>query len=365
MKMSWRFLFKDCFSVFIVKERERRMIKFWIIVCFLVLGVCAQDSVTNHNGAQHEALCDLLKIAAHKWEKARETLSPPLKKALARTLFGKEDGELGELKDLPGDYSTAGGLRDLWCGQPRHEQRYYDNEHQVRWSGHSAPHDMVCLCTAGKDGWPINGTGKTERLCGKSSSDLKAEEGDKGWDSDTQEKEEHGKTQIKATWENVTSDCLLGVVKGERLREALKDFTDKLVLKPIEGQESRKQLGEGNPGVSHACTGSKTYGVCVMYYPKLTPKTWWVELENAIQEDEKIQEQKKREEEEKLREQEDAEKQDARKTETLKSTLTTTNQTDQQHRNDNFTEKLRKFNLTGSSSIILPPSWLLSFAILI
>ncbi|CCD17322.1 Variant surface glycoprotein, partial [Trypanosoma congolense IL3000] len=256
MEVSWCFLFKDCFSVFIVKERERRMIKFWIIVCLVIFGVFAQDSVTNHNGAQHKALCDVLTIAAHKWKTVRETLSPPLKKALGRTLFGKEEGELEELKDLPGDYDKVGepgSSRAIWCGQPLNGD--YQNNYP-RWSGHSAPHDLVCLCTVGEGGFPFNKTGSgtaKEKLCGKPANALGG--ATDGWQSQSaswnKEKrvleypDPKGKEHITATWENVTRPCLEGGWKEKNFEKALETLIDNFIIPMSQGTKISIGLGEG------------------------------------------------------------------------------------------------------------------------
>ncbi|CCD15295.1 Variant surface glycoprotein [Trypanosoma congolense IL3000] len=331
------------------------MMRLWVVFVVMVVSVFAQDSVTNHNGAQHKALCDVLTIAAHKWEKARETLSNPLKKALAKTLFGREDGELSELKDLPRGYDDVGGSRGLWCGQPK-----YDASYQSRWSGHSATHDMVCLCTAGENGWPVNSSSpRGTTLCGKDKTALKAEE-DKGWGGSGND----GKEQIGSTWTNVTVPCLEGGGAGD-LKQALNDFLRKLENKSTEDYTNRYQLGEGTPVSYTACTGTTPRGVCVMYcnntrITKTMP--WWTDLQNAIKEDEEIQ--KRREEEEKRRQQEKVNDNDQPTAERLSATPMTTNQTHQSQK-DNITDKLHKHNLTGSSSIILPPSWLLSVVFLI
>ncbi|CCD16426.1 Variant surface glycoprotein [Trypanosoma congolense IL3000] len=337
----------------------------YLLVLVIVMVVSVKAEEMDHNKDTHKALCRVLREVVGAYQSGSG--SEALKKALKKTIFGNETGgDLETLKGLPSDYDDVlqdVDSRSFACGQPRNHWEEYKSVYQPRWSGHSAPHDLVCLCTVGHKGWPLNGTTpekEKEKLCGKSEAALGGNK--EGWDSIEHDK---GKDQIKATWENVTSECLQGVGKGETLKDALKGFTEKLVPQPIKGQESRKQLGEGKPDEIYACTGSKTYGVCVMYYPIFTAHTWWVDLQKAIQEDEKIQEQKKRDEEkEKRREQEDAENKNSAQEEALKSTSTTTNQTAAPNK-DTLHEKLRKLNMTSGTPIIPPPSWLLRVALLI
>ncbi|CCD14316.1 unnamed protein product [Trypanosoma congolense IL3000] len=215
---------------------------------------------------------------------------------------------------------------------------------------------MVCLCTVGPGGWPLNVSENT--LCGGDKETLRAGSG-KGWGTvGIPSHHVEGKEQIQATWTNVTSECLQGgKEKGEELKDALNKFINTLVAKPSHAHPSRRQLGEGNPGEFYACTGSKTYGVCVMYYPNdKDTKTWWKDLQTAIKEDEEIQ--KQREEEEKRKQQEKVNDKDQPRAERLSATPTTTNQTEAS-KQDNLTDKLRRLNITSGTPISMPSSWLL------
>ncbi|CCD15731.1 Variant surface glycoprotein [Trypanosoma congolense IL3000] len=346
-------------------------IQFLVFICAVGAVAGAEDGGSvvpkDHNKDAHNALCNLMKAAVTKWGDGGKTLSPPLKKALGRTLFGKDDGgTVDTLKGkLPDDYEGVvkqTDSRNFACGQPRNDQAGYGNLHQVRWSGHSAPHDMVCLCTAGSYGWPINGTGPSTTLCGKDKGALKADN-KKGWDSANQGEDEQGKEQINATWVEVVTQCLQGG-KGGDLKQALNTFTESLVHKSgDEVHKNRKQLGEGTPNNYTGCSGSPKLGVCVMYYPDDKHATpWWIELPNALKEDEQLQ--KQRQEEEKRKQQEEAAKKDTNKTEDIKSTTPTTNQTEQ-NKTATLHETIRKLNLTSGTPISRPTSWLLSALLLI
>ncbi|CCD13232.1 Variant surface glycoprotein [Trypanosoma congolense IL3000] len=346
------------------------MMKLWVVVCFLFMGkICAYGAEKNHNGVEHDLLCKVLKAVVYKLVKEESTLSEPLKKALKQTIFGYGGGgTLEELKkSLPGDYKKEGADRGQFCGQQHETSGYYDA--QPRWAGHSAPHDMVCLCTTGEKGWPLNESVvgmENDRLCGQLKDALGG--GKDGWGSQKSSWDktsrnvvtlhDKGENQLEATWQNVTGKCLDG--KQEDLRDALKNFINKLVNRPQDtSNPNRYRLGEGDFS-EPVCNGNKK--VCVMYYPNSTEtKTWWVDLETALIEDAEIQ--KQREEEERRRQQEDSQSKNSAQAAALTSGHPTTNQTERQQ-NDNITDTIRKLNLTRSSSIILPSSWLLNVVFL-
>ncbi|CCD14468.1 Variant surface glycoprotein [Trypanosoma congolense IL3000] len=342
---------------------ESRTMKIWIvaILCVSVVEFGAQESgelsgKTDHNKEEHERLCGVLKAAVGRWGISGEGLLEPLKTALHRTIFGygSVEQKVEKLRNaLPEVYKGGDLDRAMLCGEPKFEE-----VHQPRWSGHSAPHDVVCLCTVGNNSFPLNGTGSpSSTLCGRGKIELKAGE-KKGWTSSGK-----GEDQITATWDNVTKPCLEGSGKGENLKEALETFIAALKTMPSTKGRQGMQLGEGTPDDSYACTGSPTRGVCVEYYPNLTDaKIWWVDLDEALKKDEQIQ--KQRAEEERRKQQDEAEKQNSQKAEALTSGPQTNNQTEQ-HRNANLTEKLRKLNLTSGTPITLPSSWLLRALLLI
>ncbi|CCD17318.1 Variant surface glycoprotein [Trypanosoma congolense IL3000] len=329
--------------------------------CLIVVVMCLvvraeEEEKKDHNGPQHKALCHLMKAAVGKWGTSGEGLSDPLKKALGRTIFGSESGgTLEALKDLPSDYTERGAIRGNFCGQPYEDPTFYSAPH--RWSGYSAPHNLVCLCTKGENGWPVNSSDNQDTLCGKTRDALGG--GNKGWTGNNT-----GQAEMEATWKEVVTHCLKGETGGD-LKGALSTFLGKLEHKPETANPNRYQLGEGKPTDWSACDGTSTLGVCVMYYNSTNPtkpQPWWVDLERAIPEDEKFQ--KQREEEQRRNQQQEAAKKDTNKTEDLKSGPQTKNQT-KESRNDNLTEKVRKLNLASGTLITQPSSWLLSVVFLI
>ncbi|CCD17359.1 Variant surface glycoprotein [Trypanosoma congolense IL3000] len=337
------------------------MIMFWMIFMVVVMGLVNGDKVvTDHNEHEHASLCDFLKVTVRKWEHIRER-SPedPLRKALKQTIFGygSLEEELDTLKrTLPGDYNKvgeSGSSRTLWCGQRR------QGEHQdsyPRWPGHSGPHDLVCLCTAGENGWPVNSTSDTgSTLCGHNKDALEA--GEKWWSgtNNTQKKD-----AIQKTWDVTVNQCLSGYSQETDLAAALHKFKDK-IKKTTFDDETRYILGEGGTGWS-PCNGNGQ--VCVTYYPNSTDThTWWSDLEKALVQDEKIQ--KQRAEAERRKNRDEEKNLDSPKAEASISGPTTTNQTEKNNQESNLTDKLRKLNLTSGTPIIPPSSWLLRAVFLI
>ncbi|CCD12527.1 unnamed protein product, partial [Trypanosoma congolense IL3000] len=175
-------------------ERMLRLTLKWMMMAVAVIFVSGSSSISiasvgkEHNKEEHARLCNLLMAAVNKWEevKTRES-TDPLKRALGKTLFGNENGgEMGDLKGgLPKDYEKVEGelsLRLTWCGLP---QESATGKKKPRWPGHSAPHDLLCLCTTGQDGYPFNevgsDSGTATMLCGKPKEALGG--GSDGWDS--------------------------------------------------------------------------------------------------------------------------------------------------------------------------------------
>ncbi|CCD14137.1 Variant surface glycoprotein [Trypanosoma congolense IL3000] len=325
------------------------MMKFWTAVIVVVVGVAASAAGEDHNGDAHNALCGLLKIAVGKWGDGGKGLSDPMSKALNRTIFGNDEGgDITELrKQLPNFYEAVlkgSGTRTKPCGG--------------RESGQSAPYDMVCLCTKGHNGWPLNES-DIETLCGQPKDALGS--GDEGWSDEERKK---GEKELNATWRNVVTPCLESDL-GKDLKEALETFKGKLVNKSDEFYPGMYQLGEGEPDKNGACTGSKKYGVCVMYNngtKTMDHRPWWVDLEKAIPQEETFQEEKRRKEEER-RKKEEAE-QDIPKTAALTSGPPNTNQTERSHTESSNTQ-FHRLNMTSGTPISMPSSWLLSVAILI
>ncbi|CCD14395.1 Variant surface glycoprotein [Trypanosoma congolense IL3000] len=344
------------------------MMKFWMII-IVSMWVSANVEGTDHNHDAHGVLCALLRVAVKKWEEVKDRQhDDTLKKALKQTIFGNESEKdmeefRSQLPDAYHDNRKTKEDRTLWCGQPFDDDHQQSNANQPRWPGHSAPHDFVCLCTVGHGGSPLNKSegSNQDTLCSKNRESLGGS-GGKGWGDIGHNAE----PQLRATWENVISKCLQGSEKkGEELKENLEKFMKQLKPTTSTLNPSRRQLGEGTPDDTHACTGSNATGVCVMYYPNLPPIPWYIQLRNALPEEEKFQEEKKkREEDERRKQKEEAAKKDTNKNEALKSATTATNQTEQ-NKTATLHETMHKLNITGSSSISMPSSWLLRAILLI
>ncbi|CCD17587.1 Variant surface glycoprotein [Trypanosoma congolense IL3000] len=336
------------------------IMKFWIIVFLAVMEIVGADNVVSeetkdHNKEAHKALCDLMKAAANKWREVEKRVpTDPLRNALVTTLFGY--GTVGTLETLrsvlPSDYDDVEGTdssRSNWCGQPLNGD--YQNNYP-RWSGHSAPHDMVCLCTLGNNTWPLVGSEK-DKLCGQNKNSLG---GDNEWWSGTNNTKK--RDAIEKTWKVTVNPCLSGSSPEKDLKEALKKFTGKIVHTwDAKYDENHYVLGQnGTDYISKPCDGSPKDGLCVKYYNSTKPFPWWVDLEKALIEDAEIQ--KQRAEEERRKQQDRERKTDEPHAEALTSGPQTNNQTEQ-HRNANLTEKLRKYNIKSGTPISRPSSWLL------
>ncbi|CCD16556.1 Variant surface glycoprotein [Trypanosoma congolense IL3000] len=339
-------------------------IKIFVAACFCFMEVVVSINGKDHNRAQYNVLCDLLKVAVGRWGNAGESLSPPLREALERTLFGSAGGGTVETlkKELPEDYKEAEGKtssRTAWCGKPREKDGHYDIK-QVRFPGHSATHDLVCLCTAGDHGWPINSG--SEKLCGKGPNELGVESKKQGWGIQGQ-----GKDQIQATWTNVTSECLKGDGAGANLQKALEVFRNTLTLEPDSDKNGKRYLlGEGKFS-DYPCSGNNQ--VCVMYYNTTSNakhKPWWKDLEEAINIDEQMQKTRK---EEKRKQKEIPEKKETKNQEKSQPTqeprtaaLTSAPQGSQdaeQENPENISNPIATLEETSGTFIIPPCTWFL------
>ncbi|CCD12205.1 Variant surface glycoprotein [Trypanosoma congolense IL3000] len=348
------------------------MMKFWTVLYLCVVGVIADTNVKNYNLEEYNALCNLLKIAVYKWSDLKSKGSgDPLKKALGRTLFGERDGdEVQSLKaPFPKDYEKVignHGTRYFWCGQRRKENEL-SGVNLPRSSGHSAPHDLVCLCTVGKDGWPVNdGEGK---LCGQSKEIFKG--GTKGWGTGAPGEV---KEQIAETWNKVVTPCLQKSEVGESLRGALKIFKDRINKTISNEGKSGYLLGKGDPK-NYPCSGNGQ--VCVMYYDSTDATEhppWWVDLEEAINKDEAEQELKKREDEKRKKEEaknqhhthkkENSLPQHAPRTAALQSPPQDIQEAEQTN-HDNISAPLETLEEASGTHITPPCSWFLGVLLLI
>ncbi|CCD16859.1 unnamed protein product, partial [Trypanosoma congolense IL3000] len=148
-----------------MKGREMKILM--VLVVMGIMSRCvAYSNVHNHNGKEHDALCSVLGAVVTLYRSARG--GPTLQKALRRALFGNEngDGDLNTLlADLPSTHHNP-GHRERSCG----DCRYGGGEDYPGWS---IPHDLLCLCTVGKNGYPFTNDGQNSKMfCGQSAQNL-------------------------------------------------------------------------------------------------------------------------------------------------------------------------------------------------
>ncbi|CCD16388.1 Variant surface glycoprotein [Trypanosoma congolense IL3000] len=341
---------------------------FFVIVVILGVANVSGEKKNDHNHDAHKALCDVMKAAVGRWGDGGQHLSPSLKQALGKTLFGSEEGK-GSVETLrsklPNDYDTEvkePGSRFLLCG---HQPEVVIRKKQTRWPGHSAPHDLLCLCTPGDGGWPLN-NGKAEKLCGKEKGALRGEKNE-GWSGSKGK----GKDQMTATWTNITRECLQGDEKAGDLQKALGDFMEKLKPKLTGVPKSMYQLGEGDSD-QYPCSGIKETGICVMYHNNTSPMPWWTNLKNLLDEEEA----KKLEQHEKQQRQSEAPKQKTTqkkenqqfpqepRSAALRSTTPSTEEVEQINP-ENISAPLATLEDTSGTLLIQPSSWLLFAVVLI
>ncbi|CCD15701.1 Variant surface glycoprotein [Trypanosoma congolense IL3000] len=359
------------------------LLKIWMLIFVFLLGVSADINVKKeYNKEEYNRLCKVLKAAVGAWEEVRaKGNEDALKKALERTIFGTDEGRnLGELKNcVPKDYNDVVSklqARFLWCGD-WHQEGETPELKPSRWAGHSAPHDLVCLCTVGNNSWPLDETSTAITLCGEEKSALKAKKNE-GWGTiirpsgSAKEKE-----KIDATWDRVAKPCLEGDGrKGATLKDALNIFMEKLVPTPGNNHTNRYRLGE-NSSDGYPCSGNGQ--VCVMYYndTKTTghkySMPWWTDLADALKTEEKKEEQKKYEEEKRKKNGKNQEKskhqeQPQNNDEPLTAALKSANPDKQEGEKDN-TQNISAPLATieeASGTLLIPPcSWLLGAFLLI
>ncbi|CCD15304.1 Variant surface glycoprotein [Trypanosoma congolense IL3000] len=360
--------------MFISDNKEGKVRMKVVLLLMMVIGICSSSgSEKNHNGAEHQALCDVLKVAVGKWEK-RNDLSETLRKALKHTIFGSNgDEDLEGLRHaLPKVYDDVlkqPGSRSFACGIVHNDKGAYGSINQVRWSGYSVPHDLVCLCTTGDGGWPLNDSSVATTLCGK-KNELGGDSEREGWSG-----QQTGEKQMESTWKAVINECLKEDETGKSLQKAMDVFTKTFKLNH-NGDEhgNRYLLGEDGSG-SYPCGGKKQ--VCVMYYneTKTTQhKPWWVGLKNEINKEEYKKQQKKHEDEVKhkkerqnqhhLQEKDKSPNNVAPRT----AALTSSNPEKQEAEQDNtknISTPIATTEETSGTLLIQPCSWLLSALLLI
>ncbi|CCD12834.1 Variant surface glycoprotein [Trypanosoma congolense IL3000] len=262
---------------------------FWMFLgVFVIVGRVGSvgartESPTHHNKNEHDVLCGLLGVAVERW---KTTNNPTAKKALSRAIFGHRNGGIIEtlMEKLPNEYNEPGS-RENACGSCT----YSDGKHYPGWS---IPHDLICMCTVGENGYPFgqnsNDNG-TPTLCGRSATDFGCEQnqgngngchGNKDWWKESSHHDGNGNRQaskhLNATWEKVIKPCLIG---GEKLQL-------EVALKNLTG--SRKDRETPSWASGHGKCNGVSGAVCVYYgtgcdkqYNNNSPQWWW-DLEKAL-----------------------------------------------------------------------------------
>nr|CCD21841.1 VSG [Trypanosoma congolense IL3000] len=211
----------------------------------------------HHNQKEHAALCDVLGTVVAIFESGRG--GTKLQRALSRAILGNENGGTGVralLGTLPQEFHNPGN-RHNWCGSCGHGGKDH-------YPGKSIPHDLLCLCTVGGDGYPFyaNSDG-APTLCGKNAKDLLcgqaegkhcASEARTGWSE--QKFDEKVKNHLNATWGTVVKTCL-----GKKMKFDLDTARNTLMeqLKPKDGYTSPIWAR------GHTYCGGINGDVCVSY----------------------------------------------------------------------------------------------------
>ncbi|CCD14442.1 Variant surface glycoprotein [Trypanosoma congolense IL3000] len=251
--------------------------KLWMV--FLMgLWVPVNGDEKNHNGEDHHVLCGLLGVAVHKW---KTTNNPTAKEALAQSIFGNTNG--GDLdglsKGLPPEYHKPGN-RQNWCGTCADSNRKH-------YPGNSIPHDLLCLCTVGENGYPFIEHGSIKQLCGQNARELGCEQdagnpkgchngNGHGW-SDSKY-DDQARKHLNATWNAVVTTCL-----GKELKHDVEKTRKTLLEKLKVGEYSSPVWARSH----HRCSGVNG-DVCVSYGSQCdrednnnSPQWWW-HLEKAL-----------------------------------------------------------------------------------
>ncbi|CCD17375.1 Variant surface glycoprotein [Trypanosoma congolense IL3000] len=250
---------------------------FLVMVCLVFMLLHGRTTTShNHNGEHYGTLCDILAAAVQKW---KSTNNPTAKKALSQAIFGHPNGKGDPSKlDLPSTHLKPGNRKN-WCG----ECMYNDQE---SYPGKSIPHDLLCMCTVGENGYPFIQYSEVRQLCGKGAKELGCDKDAGNAERCHSDDNKHGWTEsnwdgqankhLNATWHAIVKACLRGKPKSDV------DKARKTLQKLDVGEYSTPSWAWGHSGCaggnSDVCVG---YGSWCLEHPKEYPQ-WWKTLYEAL-----------------------------------------------------------------------------------
>ncbi|CCD14212.1 Variant surface glycoprotein [Trypanosoma congolense IL3000] len=165
----------------------------------------------NFNGAEYDALCGVFQASLDLWNASRTSekgLDKILEASLIQALFWNIGNKYlnGITNTLPKHYTYRKLFhRGERCGRCQNKDKFY-------FPGSSITHDLMCLCTPGKDADPFYGSlwffySETGfKLCGKEAKDMVSGP-DNGWHVNGKNKEMNG---LEKPWRAVVMGCFNG-----------------------------------------------------------------------------------------------------------------------------------------------------------
>ncbi|CCD15301.1 Variant surface glycoprotein [Trypanosoma congolense IL3000] len=245
---------------------------------------------TVFNDVEYKALCEVFKASADLWDASKSAGKVPsnvLKSALSQALFGSTGGgDLESLKDeLPKEYLDP-GQRKYRCGYCDYKTDTY--------AGKSITHDLMCLCTPGKDAEPFYGyywwlfgyyyKENGFKLCGTLKEEMGVDRSH-GW---YEEQKKRGTKGLEKAWKTVIMGCLKKwknssktvsqdvTEKVKKLSMAMQNFTK--ALRRVNGLDKLGGFDEHNEadGTTERNLHVR-YGNC-----EKKRKPWWKRLNETL-----------------------------------------------------------------------------------
>ncbi|CCD17088.1 Variant surface glycoprotein [Trypanosoma congolense IL3000] len=275
--------------------REPRMIvkgTCMIMVLAMVVNlVHAYPPGTVFNDGEYKTLCPVFQASLDLWNATLNSevkLSGGLKKALGQAIFGSASGgDMDSLKDeLPKDYRNP-GHRGRRCGLCRNKDSYFP--------GRSITHDIMCLCTPGKDAEPFYGyywwfgyyyKANGFKLCGQLREEMGVDLSH-GWYEEGTGKKANG---LEKSWSAAVMGCVNSWRNStktanhsleERLTK-LKETLDIFTKKFFKDRNRWDKLG-GFKEHSTESDGKDEKNIHVRYGPCGGSKTpWWKRLQDLL-----------------------------------------------------------------------------------